>query len=68
MTATLERAAYSVAEVTQMLPVSTRTVYRGVADGSIPAVRVGKRLCIPRSWVEEQFAVDSASIDAGVAS
>jgi excisionase family DNA binding protein len=43
---------YSVAQVAQMLGMSTMTVYRAIRDGEFPAVRVRGRLIVPAKAVE----------------
>lgn len=51
---------YSVAQVAQMLGMSTMTLYRAIKDGEFPAVRVRGRLIVPARAVE-------AMADAAVA-
>ena len=41
------RRFYSVAEVARMLGMSTMTVYRAIAEGGFPAVKIRGRLIIP---------------------
>ncbi|MDT7597592.1 MAG: hypothetical protein QOJ06_3138 [Pseudonocardiales bacterium] len=43
---------YSVAQVAQMLGMSTMTVYRAIRDGEFPAVRIRGRLIVPAKAVE----------------
>ena len=42
-----------VAEVSAALGISRAVVARRVADGTIPSVRLGRRILIPRRWVDE---------------
>lgn len=59
---------YSVAQVAQMLGMSSMTVYRAINAGEFPAVRVRGRLIIPARAIEamaetamtEQTVVDAA--------
>jgi excisionase family DNA binding protein len=51
---------YSVAQVAQMLGMSTMTLYRAIKDGEFPAVRIRGRLIVPARAVE-------AMADAAVA-
>ncbi|NED96824.1 helix-turn-helix domain-containing protein [Phytoactinopolyspora alkaliphila] len=41
------RSWYSVAEVARMLGMSQMTVYRAIAEGSFPAVKIRGRLIVP---------------------
>ena len=43
---------YSVREVARIFGVSAMTVYRSIADGDLPAVRIRNRLIIPASAVD----------------
>jgi excisionase family DNA binding protein len=59
---------YSVSQVAQMLGMSPMTVYRAIAAGEFPAVRIRGRLIVPAKAVEamadvataEQTVVDAA--------
>jgi excisionase family DNA binding protein len=51
---------YSVAEVAQMFGMSAMTVYRAIAAGEFPAVRIRGRLIVPAKALE-------AMVDAAVA-
>lgn len=48
---------YSVAQVAQMLGMSTMTVYRAIRDGEFPAVRIRGRLIVPAKAVEAMAEV-----------
>ena len=50
-----ERTAYLVAEVAQMLGVSTRLVNDEVRTGRMHAARVGSRIIIPRPVIEARL-------------
>ena len=67
---------YSVAEVALMLGMSTMTVYRAIAAGEFPAVKVRNRLIVPARAIEamadaavaDQTVVDAAGwVPEGVA-
>lgn len=47
--------AYSVSEAATIMRVSTNTVYRLVAKGEIPSVRIGGRVFIPRAKLEKIY-------------
>ncbi|PSL08186.1 excisionase family DNA binding protein [Haloactinopolyspora alba] len=62
------RRFYSVAEVARMFGMSTMTVYRAIADGEFPAVKIRGRLIVPAKALDAmvdaatstQAAVDAA--------
>ena len=67
---------YSVAQVARMLGMSTMTVYRAIAAGEFPAIKVRGRLIVPARALEamadaavaEQTVVDAAGwVPEGVA-
>lgn len=43
----MDKQTYSVAEVAQKLGLSTNSVYAGIHDGSIPSIKIGRRLLVP---------------------
>jgi excisionase family DNA binding protein len=55
---------YSVAEVARMFGMSKVTVYRAIADGDFPAVRIRGRLIVPAKAVEAmvEAAVSAQSV------
>ncbi|MCA1675022.1 MAG: helix-turn-helix domain-containing protein, partial [Actinobacteria bacterium] len=58
---------YSVAQVAAMLGMSAMTLYRAIADGQFPAIRVRGRLIVPAKAVEamaEAAVVDHTVVDA----
>jgi excisionase family DNA binding protein len=62
----LERKAYKVREVAQILGVDINSVYDMVKQGSLPAIRIGesgKAIRIPKKFVDDllEGSVDSAS-------
>lgn len=65
---TSPRKFYSVAEVAEMFGMSPMTVYRAIAAGEFPAVRIRGRLIVPAKAVDamadvattEQTVVDAA--------
>ncbi|MER3407662.1 MAG: DNA-binding protein [Nitrososphaera sp.] len=52
MMSNVERLAYTKVEVARMLGISVQTVNRMIARGEIPVIRAGKRILIPRDFVE----------------
>ena len=58
---------YSVAEVALMLGMSTMTVYRAIAAGEFPAIKVRNRLIVPARAIEamaEAAVADQTVVDA----
>lgn len=58
---------YSVAQVAQMLGMSAMTVYRAIAAGEFPAVRIRGRLIVPARAVEamvEMAVSENTVVDA----
>jgi excisionase family DNA binding protein len=47
------RLTLTVKEVAQALGLSPDSVYEGVRKGEIPALRVGRRICVPRDAFEK---------------
>jgi excisionase family DNA binding protein len=43
----IERAAFSMLEVSQQLGISQRTTWTLVHDGQLPSLKVGRRILIP---------------------
>ena len=56
MTSTAHRPTLSVTETAELLGISRRLVEQAVHDGSLPSVRVGRRILSPRArllaWLE----------------
>lgn len=48
-----ERETYDLPEVAARLGVSRTSIYRFAANGTIPTIRLGRRLLVPRAVVEE---------------
>ncbi|MBF6215495.1 excisionase family DNA-binding protein [Nocardia puris] len=48
-------ATVSVSEFAQLVGVGRSTAYAAIAAGSIPAVRVGRRVRVPSAWVLRQL-------------
>lgn len=62
------RAAYSVPEVAELLPISTSTLYREINRGNIESVQIGGRKLITAAWVREFLGYDpEGHVDAAVA-
>jgi excisionase family DNA binding protein len=49
----IERLAYGVSEAAKALGISYRALYTLIKSGHLRAVRVGRRIIIPKSALEE---------------
>ncbi len=47
--------AYTIEEVAALLGISRGLAYEGARAGTIPAVRVGRRLLVPRATFDAMF-------------
>ena len=54
---TADREVLNRAEVAALLAIDPRTVDQAISDGTIPAVRVGRRVLIPRRPFLAAFGV-----------
>jgi len=52
----MERETLDVRDAANLLGVQRGTLYRAVGEGKFPAIRVGRRLLIPRQAVERLLA------------
>jgi excisionase family DNA binding protein len=56
MSAIAENSTFlTVEEAAELLRVSAPTIYRRIHDGTLPAVRVGQRLLVPRDELVERL-------------
>jgi excisionase family DNA binding protein len=60
---TLERRTVTVREAAALLGVGRDTAYAAVRDGTLPSIRLGKRLVIPMAALEKMLA-DAGQKDA----
>lgn len=51
-----DRAALTITETAKILGVNPRTVSKGIADGTIPCVALGRRRLVPREKLLALFA------------
>jgi excisionase family DNA binding protein len=47
-----ERLVYTVAEARQTLGISRGLMYEAIRTGTIPSVRIGRRILIPKTALE----------------
>ena len=57
----LEKLTFTVSEAAVWLGISRTTAYEGVHTGQLRAVRLGRRLVIPREAIVELLAGPAAS-------
>jgi len=50
------RLTYDVPETARILGISRGAAYAAAADGTIPTIRVGRRLLVPRAALERMLA------------
>ena len=60
-----DRLAYSVPEAARRLDVSPMTLYREIAAGKLPAIRMRDRVLIPRLVLERLVEEAIAAISGG---
>jgi len=63
--ATQERATYKVGEAARVAGVGDAAIRRGIAEGSIPHIRFGRNVLIPRTafmrWIDSCGEVQTAA-------
>lgn len=60
---TEEKQALSVADAAKQLGICRTLAYRLVRDGTIPSVRLGRRVLIPVAALEEMLSVKQTQED-----
>ena len=54
----IERLTYSVPEAARVLGLSRMAAYQAVSEGTIPAIRIGRRILVPRRALERLLEPD----------
>lgn len=49
----VDRLTYTVDEAAQLLGISRNSAYEAARTGDLPTIRVGRRILVPRSRLEE---------------
>lgn len=57
-----ERLAHPVAEAAALLGLHPRTVYDAIKRGTIPSIRIGKRILVPRSAITDLLSPPSLPV------
>ena len=52
----MQRLTVTVPEAAQLLGVSRMTAYAAVREGSIPSLRIGRRILVPRGALDRLLA------------
>ena len=56
-------AAVSVTKAAQILGISRTTAYEAVRDGSLPAIRIRRRILVPTSWLDDKLGGHAPATD-----
>lgn len=51
----IERKTLSVREAGLMLGIGRNKAYEGVADGTIPSIRIGRRIVVPKAALDRML-------------
>lgn len=51
----IERLTLTVPEAAKLLGVSRNSAYEAIQRGEIPAIRIGRRVVVPRARLEEML-------------
>jgi len=60
-TEALERRTYTVEEAGRLLGLSRNTAYARATDGSLPTIRFGRRLLVPKAALDRLLSGDTAA-------
>ena len=60
-----KKAAYTVKETGELVPLSQGAIYAGLAAGEIPSIKIGRRVLVPAWWIRAQ--IDGPKTDARTA-
>jgi excisionase family DNA binding protein len=61
----IERATLTVEEAGRLLGVGRQAAYEGVRTGAIPALRIGRRLVVPRPALDRLLTSGQSSTSEG---
>ena len=56
-------AAVYVTKAAQILCISRTTAYEAVHDGSLPAIRIRRRILVPMSWLDDKLGGRAPATD-----
>ena len=61
------RLTLTVEEARQMLGLSRGAMYQAVKSGQVPAIKIGRRLLIPKAAFEKMLSAASSTMSNGSA-
>jgi len=57
----VERVAESIDDTATALGINAKSVRAGIEKGEIPSLRIGRRILVPRWWIDQQRNGPAAS-------
>lgn len=57
---TIDRQTFTVEEAATLLGIGRNSAYQAIARGELPALRLGRRLLVPRAALERHLAESGA--------
>jgi excisionase family DNA binding protein len=60
----LSRRTYSVVEAAALLGIGRNGAYEAIARGDLPAIRLGKRLVVPKATVNRMLGIVEGEVAA----
>lgn len=61
MPSAIDRQTLTVGEVATILGIGRNSAYQAIARGELPALRLGRRLLVPRAALERHLAEGGAA-------
>jgi excisionase family DNA binding protein len=68
MTVLNECQTFTVAEAARLLGLGRSATYDGCKSGTIPAIRIGRRILVPKQALEKMLVYGKTSVDAWLVS
>ena len=59
-TQNIERRVYTIEEAGKILGLSRITAYARASDGSLPTIRFGRRLLVPKAVIDRMLSGEAA--------
>lgn len=61
-----EKMVYNVSDLVDLLGISISSIYKGIENGSLPHVKVGSRILVPKKLLDEFLTKKSTQIKTEV--